>query len=150
MEQAELQRTEGGSPVQGWLRAWAGEREETPPGTCESFPPGAGLRASEWSLCAWGRWKDTRITHWNFQPTPGTRGVGDVWMFRGQLLRGFRVWKKWCRSCPAGEGPGGTDRGILLGDPSGPLMFLWVGESRWGGCPRAVRPFSHATCLSDQ
>ena len=69
-------------------------------------------------------------------------------MFRGQLLRGFRVWKNWCRSCPAGEGPGETDRGILLGDPSGPLMFLWVGESRWGG-PRAVRSFSHATCLSD-
>ena len=76
MEQAELQRTEGGSPVQGWLRAWAGEREETPLGTCESFPPGAGLRASEKSLCAWGRWKDTQITHWNFQPTR------DPWSWR--------------------------------------------------------------------
>lgn len=84
-----------------------------------------------------------------FPANPGTGGVEMFGCSGGQLLRGFRVWKKWCRPCPAGEGPGETERGILLGDPSGPLMFLWVGEGRWGG-PRDVRPFSHATCLSDQ
>ena len=137
MEQAELQRTQGGSPVQGWLRARAREREGTPPGTCESFPPGAGLRASEWSLCAQGRWKGTRVTHWNFQPSPGLV----EWRYLDIQGAAFEVSGFGRRGVnPALLGRSlGKQRGILLGDPSGPLMFLWVGEGR-RGVPRLLGP----------
>ena len=99
--QAKAGRVIGDAGRKRVSRALVGERQGTPLGLVSHFPPGAELRASEGSLCAQWRWKGIQITHWNFQPTRvGWGGVEMPWMFREQLLRGFRVWKKWVSILP--------------------------------------------------
>lgn len=90
----------------------------TPPGTCESFPPGTGLRASERSLCPGGNGRALELlTGISSQPQPWWSG--DVWIFKEQLLRGEvsgkeeerrrKFGRSGCRFCPAGEEPGETE-----------------------------------------
>ena len=56
---------------------------------------------------------------------------GDIWIFREQLLRFQALEEVGVNPALLGRSLG-KQRGILLGDPSGPLMFLWVGEGRQG------------------
>ena len=73
---------------------------------------------------------------------------GDIWIFREQLLR-FQGSEE-VGVDPALLGRSlGKQRGILLGDPLR-APHVPLGGGRQTGGPWAVRPFSHATCLSDQ
>lgn len=77
-------------------RALVGEREEAPLGLVSHFPPGAELSG----VCVpSGDGRAFKLLT-GISSQPGWGGVEMPWMFREQLLRAFRVWKKWVSTLP--------------------------------------------------
>lgn len=103
LKQAECRGCREEAQVQGWLRASVGKREGTPLGLVSHFPPGAGLRASEWSLCAQQRLKGILVMHWDFQPS-GVGWSGDALDVEGAASKRFQGLERWVSILPGWVG----------------------------------------------